>query len=244
MKNKGLLIVTTTALSLVVGCVTLFPANAAPNGTAPTGMDVFSNVTPGNRAPQKPKLSAAAQKVASMLPAAVPVGQGAMAMMSTSSPALTWFEKYDEVTFSLEPSDADKSILKKNFNQEAERVAQWTKTASKVAHNFRILAKTLKTASVPSNLPALKDYQEQRADWYNDKAAIYEDLIRPRTAAKTIEELEDQLKEISDRADSIASQGKELHQMDVHLRETYRVHLSRQTDKLQQYVRNELPNRK
>ncbi len=235
MKTKGLVIVATTAMSLVVGCVTLFPAYAAPSG-----MDVFSNVTPGNK-PSTQRKSAAAQ-IASMTPSANPVGQGAMAMMSTSSPALTWFEKFDEVTFSLQPTDADKSILKKNFNQEAERVVQWTKTAGKVAHNYRLLSQTLRIASVPPNHPALKDYQLQMADWYNDKAAVYEDLIRPRAAAKTIEELEDQLKEISDRADSIASQGKELHAMDMHLRETYRVHQSRQTDALQHYVRNELPN--
>ncbi|MBI2810870.1 MAG: hypothetical protein HYX67_08595 [Candidatus Melainabacteria bacterium] len=236
MKTKGLVIATTAAMSLVVGCVTLFPAYAAPNG----GMDVFSNVTPGNR-PTTQRKSAAAQ-IASMTPSANPVGQGAMAMMSTSSPALTWFEKFDEVSFSLQPSDTDKIILKKNFNQEAERVVQWTKTAAKVAHNYRLLAQTLKTAYVPPNHPALKDYQVQMSDWYNDKAAVYEDLIRPRAAAKTIEELEEQLKEISDRADSIASQGKELHALDFHLRETYRVHQSRQTDQLQHYVRNELPN--
>jgi hypothetical protein len=244
MMNKGLILVTTTALSLVVGCVTLFPANAAPKGPAPSnGMDVFSNVTPGNRTTPPQRKSAAAQ-IASMTPAIDPIGQGAMAMMSASSPALTWFEKFDEVSFSLQPTDADQIILKKNFNQEAERVVQWTKTAGKVAHNYRLLAQTLKTASVPPNHPALKDYQIQMADWYNDKAAVYEDLIRPRAAAKTIEELHLQLQEISDRADSIASQGKALHSMDQHLRETYRVHQSRQTDKLQQYVRNELPNRK
>ncbi|CAN5323185.1 hypothetical protein BH10CYA1_BH10CYA1_29590 [soil metagenome] len=242
MINKGLLLVTTTALSLVVGCVTLFPASAAPKGTVSGGTDVFANVTPGNR--NMPQRKSAAAQVASMTPAVDPIGQGAMAMMSSSSPALSWFEKFDEVSFTLQPTDADRIILKKNFNQEAERVVQWTKTAGKVAHNYRLLAQTLKSAPVPANHPALKDYEVQMADWYNDKAAVYEDLIRPRAAARTIEELEGQLKEINDRADSIASQGKELHAMDFHLRETYRVHQSRQTDKLQQYVRNELPNRK
>lgn len=234
MKTKATLIAT-TALSLVVGCTTLFPAYAAPNG-----MDVFSNVTPGNRT--APKKSSATQ--VSMITPANPVGQGAMAMMSQSSPACTWFEKFDEVRFSLEPTDTDKIILKKNFNQEAERVVAWTKTASKVARNYRLLAQTLKNAPVPTNHPAIKDYQDQMADWYTDKAAVYEDLIRPRTPARTIEELQDQLKEISDRADSIAAQGKELHTLDQHLRETYHVHLARQTDKLWWYVSGQTPNRK
>ena len=65
-------VLATTALSLIVGCVAFSPVQAAPNGQAAPapGMDVFSNVTPA-----KPKLSAAAQKVASMTPAADPIGQ-------------------------------------------------------------------------------------------------------------------------------------------------------------------------
>lgn len=235
MKTKTLLIAT-TALSLVAGCVTLFPAYAAPNG-----MDVFSNVTPGNRNQNPPRKSAADQ-IASMIPAANPIGQGSMAMMSTTSPALTWFENFDNVSFSLMPTDTDRIILKTNFNQEAERVIAWSKTASKVAHNYRVLAKKLKTAPVPPNHAPLKEYQNLMSAWYDDKAAVYEDLIRPRPPARTIEELQDQLKEINDRADSIASQQKELHAMDMHLREVYHVHQPRQTDKLWQYVSNQTPN--
>ena len=66
MMSKGLLLVTTTALSLVVGCVTLFPANAAPKGAASSGMDVFSNITPGNRT-TPPRKSAAAQMLLEIL---------------------------------------------------------------------------------------------------------------------------------------------------------------------------------
>lgn len=165
-----------------------------------------------------------------------------MAMMSASSPALTWFERFDDIQFKLLPSDTDRIILKTSFNQEAERVVAWTKTAGKVAHNYRLLAQALKTSPIPANHPALKDYQNLMAEWYNDKAAVYEDLIRPRAAAKTIEELNDQLQEISDRADSIASTQKELHRMDMNLRDTYHVHQPRQTDKLWQYVSNQTPN--
>lgn len=240
--NKKALLIATTAISLVVGCVCKLPALAAPN-SAPSGMDVFSNVTPGHKAGQKPRLSAAAQ-IATMTAPANPVGQGAMSMMSVSSPAVTWFEKFDEVTFTLLPTDADRVVLKMPFNQEAERVAAWTKTAGKVAHNYRLLAQTLKTSPVPANHPALKDYQTMMAGWYNDKAAVYEDLIRPRTPARTMEELEGQLNEINSRADSIASTGKELHAMDMHLRETYHVHQARQTDRLWWYVSGQSPNHK
>ncbi|HEY9732736.1 MAG TPA: hypothetical protein V6C89_12535 [Drouetiella sp.] len=236
MKIKGL-VIATTALSLIAGCVTLFPAYAAPNG-----MDVFSNVTPGNRNQQNPPRKSAAAQIQSMLPAANPVGQGSMAMMSTTSPALTWFESFDDIQFSLLPSDTDRIILKTNFNQEAERVIAWSKTAAKVAHNYRVLAKKLKYAPVPPNHEPLKEYQNLMSAWYDDKASVYEDLIRPRTPAKTIEELQDQLKEVNDRADSIASTQKELHMMDMHLRDVYRVHQPRQTDKLWQYVSNQSPN--
>jgi hypothetical protein len=221
--------ITTTALSLIVSCVALVPAQAAP------GMDYFSNITPGMK--KKPALSAAAQKVAAMTPETnAALGAGSMAMMSTSSPALTWFENFDTTVFSLLPSDEAKIILKRPFNQEAERVIKWTEVATKVAHNYRLLAKTLKNGSVPGTLPAVKEYQELTADWYNDKASVYEDLIRPRTPAKTMEDLDAQLKEINDRSESIAQSGKELHAMDMHLRETYHVHQARQTDKLWAYV--------
>ncbi|HEY9678117.1 MAG TPA: hypothetical protein V6C76_08905 [Drouetiella sp.] len=225
------------ALSLIVGCVTLYPAFAAPS----SGMDVFSNITPGNNKEQKKPLSAAAQKVQSMLPPANPVGQGSMAMMSGASPAVSWFEKFDATTYSLLPTDADRIVLKTPFNQEAERVISWTKTAAKVAHNYRLLAKTLKSSSVPTDCPALKQFQDLTADWYNDKAAVYEDMIRPRTPAKTIEELNDQLKDVSDRATSIAQVQKDLHAMDMHLRDVYHVHNARETDKLYQYVSGQKP---
>ena len=164
--------------------------------------------------------------------------------MSSTSAALTWFEKFDEISFSLLPTDTDRVILKTNFNQEAERVLVWTKTAAKVAHNYRVLAQTLKKSSVPADHPAIRDYQNLMANWYNDKASVYEDLIKPRPPARTMEELESQLKEVNDRADSIASTQKELHTMDMHLREVYHVHAPRQTDKLWQYVANQQPNHK
>ena len=223
--------ITTTALSLIVSCVALVPAQAAPGG-----MDYFSNVTPGN-AQKKVTLSAAAQKVAAMTPDNNPaLGAGSMAMMSKASPQLTWFENFDTTVFSLLPADQDKIILKRPFNQEAERVVKWTEVATKVAHNYRLLGKTLKNTTVPANSPALKEYQQLTADNYNDIASVYEDLVRPRTAARTMEELDAQLKEISDRADSIAQSGKALHAMDMHLRSTYNVHQARETDQLWAYV--------
>jgi hypothetical protein len=234
MRKNGRAI-TVTALSLLVSCTALFPAQAAP----PSTMDVFSNVTPGSKTkPSLPALqSAAAQKVAAMTPETNPaLGAGSMAMMSKSSPQLTWFENFDTTVFSLLPNDEAKVILKRSFNQEAERVVKWTETATKVAHNYRLLAKTLKNAPIPGNSPALKEYQSLSADWYNDKASVYEDLVRPRAAARTMEELEAQLKEINDRAESIFQQGKELHAMDMHLRGVYNVHQARETDALWHYV--------
>jgi hypothetical protein len=234
MRKNGRAI-TVTALSLLVSCIALFPAaQAAP----PANMDVFSNVTPGSKKPTLPALqSAAAQKVAAMTPETNPaLGAGSMAMMSKSSPQLTWFENFDTTVFSLLPNDEAKVILKRPFNQEAERVVKWTETATKVAHNYRLLAKTLKIASIPADSPALKEFQNLSADWYNDKASVYEDLVRPRAAARTIEDLEAQLKEINDRAESIFQAGKELHHMDVQLRKAYNVHQARETDELWHYV--------
>lgn len=148
-----------------------------------------------------------------------------------------WFEKLDELVFSHKPSAADRVILSRPFNQEAERVQEWTETADKVAHNYRQLAKALHTLQVPSTICGAKEYKDLTADWYNDAAAIYEDLIRPRRPSKTIEELDETLLKIKQRAQSLSQTNANLKAMDLSLRKTYRIHLARQDDALQQYVR-------
>ena len=75
------------------------------------------------------------------------------------------------------------------------------------------------------------------ADFYQDMATIYEDLIRPRKT-RTQEELKFQLDEIKERADQLKVNSNNLLTMDMDLRRTFRVHQPKRTDALRRYVEN------
>lgn len=232
---------TTTALSLIVSCL-VAPAQAAPT------MDYFSHNTPGMKkaAPRtvapRPLPETTPRMTQEKNDADARLGAGALAIMSANTPVVRWFESFDNTIAILRPSDTDKIILTRSLtgDQQAERVQEWTRTAGRVSQNWRRLSKTLKTMPVPPNLPGLKDYRDLIAEWYADKAGVYEDLVKPRPAARTIEELNAQLQEIQDRSQSIADTGKNLHGMDENLRKTFRVHLARHEDPLAGYVMNQL----
>jgi hypothetical protein len=193
----------------------------------PRAIDSFSSNT-------RPLSSASAQ-TGKQKPA---VGAAALSMTSDPSPALTWFEKFDALQQKYRPSDSDKVILVRPLMQEAERVRQWIETASKVAKNYKILAKSLKALPTPAGMNDIKEYSNLTADWYDDAASVYVDLIKPRRPAKTIEELQDSLNTIKKKSDSLSSTIANLRQMDFSLRRNYKVHLAMQDDALQQYVRS------
>ena len=75
------------------------------------------------------------------------------------------------------------------------------------------------------------------ADWFGDSAAIYDDLLKPRRAAKTQEELDAGLHGIEERAKALKEMQTTLRAMDMDLREKYHVHLREQTDPLQKFVK-------
>lgn len=199
--------------------VSAAPARAAE----PTGHDFFGHNLP---APPKPNPQAGPN-----------LGAGSLAMMSKLTPATAWFENFDRTRYMQSPSKMDASILQRPFNQEAERVQEWTQVANKVSKNYRLLASIIRAMDVPPNHPGLKDYKDLTADWYADMAGVYEDLIRPRAPARTMEELEAQLNSVREHSVSLAHQGKTLHAMDLDLRKQYKVHVSEQSDALQQYVK-------
>ncbi len=210
---------TMIAAGLAAGIVCASPAHAAK----PT-IDYFSAGKTSGKAP------------ASNFAAA---SQGSFPGNSNSASAtVKWFEKFDETVFSHKATEADRVILSRPFNQEAERVQQWTETASNVAKRYRVLAQSLKSMTVPGNMPGVKEYRDLTADWYSDAADIYEELIKPRPAAKTMEELDAAINDIKDRSHSLAQTNNNLKSMDMSLRRTYKVHLPRCDDALQQYVRS------
>ena len=219
---------TTAAMSLIASVI--FSAPALADSGKPK-MDYFINNSPANNNPlNKAPLATPKQNTADK------IGQGAFGMMSDRTPAVNWFEAFDTSVNILGPSAADAVVLTMPLNQELERVQHWTATANKVSKNYKLLAHNLKNMTIPPDAPLLAEFRDLEADWYLDRAGVYDDLTRPRPPAKTMEELEDGLKHIEDRAKSTAETAKRLHDMDMTLRKTYHVHLSRQTDALSQYV--------
>jgi hypothetical protein len=208
------------ALSLFVGALTINAAQA---------QDYFAHITPGG----KEKATTPAPPM--VLKEEKPI-QGSLAMMSRKTPIVVWFESFDKTEFTMKATDSDRTHLTRPFEKKAERVEEWTQTANKVAKNYRLLASTIRQMDVPENAPGLKDYRDLSAGWYADVALLYEDMIRPRKPSKTIEELDGQVHEIDVRSSQLASQKKNLSQMDLSLRKTYSVHMPKETDALFQYV--------
>lgn len=164
------------------------------------------------------------------------INKGAGAMDSDASPELTWFEKFDEISFHGRPNDSERIILNMPFNQEQERVQRWTQTAANVAKRYRLTAKTLKSVQAPIGRADLDTYRTLRMEWFNDAASVYEEMIKPRQPAQTIEELNEQLRQVKEQANSLGKTNVTLLNMDRNLRRTYRVHNAKQIDPLTKYV--------
>ncbi len=162
--------------------------------------------------------------------------KGAGAMDSDASPELTWFEKFDGISYHGRPTDSERIILNMPFNQEAERVQRWTAAASAVAKRYRETSKALKTLHAPRGRADLDDLCYARINWFNDAALVYEEMIRPRNPAQTIEELNDQLRQVKDQAGALKNQNVTILASDRKLRRFYRVHAPKETDALTGYI--------
>jgi hypothetical protein len=132
-----------------------------------------------------------------------------------------WFNQFDHLAQKYTPSLADKVILQRPLLKQAERVAQWTAAANRVSKNYLTLANSLKAMPVPPNLKDLKEFRDLASDWYRDSADVLQDMVRPREPAKTIEELQDQLKEVKNRSENLATTVTALKEMSQSLRKQY-----------------------
>lgn len=218
---------TANLILAAVAASTLTLSVAAPQAQAgrPNQSDYFS--TGGHTIPTPKKI---------VEPEDPRIGQqGALALSSRQSPQLHWFEQFDELEVTLRPTEHDRTILKRPLGNELERVQEYIKIAAKVSKNYRALAAGLRRLPVPPNSPGLKDYQRLKADFYDDTASVYEDLIRPRRT-RTQEELAAQLAEIKDRADQLKVQSQDLMACDMDLRRTFNVHTNKHDNPLWQYV--------
>ena len=226
MSKFSIATITKTAL-VTISCLIAVPANAAP------AEDVFS-INTHDKPRALPPLQATAQmKHDAETPK---IGAGALAMMSADTPIVHWFENYDQIISNAKPSDTEQIILKRPMNQELERVQLMTKTCSDIAKRFRSTAKTLRKLSVQENWVGVKELRDNQADFYDQEAAVYESMIKPRPPSKTMEELDATLKTLQDDADAAKSYGEALASTDLNLRKKYGVHLARYKDDLAQYV--------
>ena len=121
--------------------------------------------------------------------------------------------------------------------KSAERVQQWTDTASKISKNYLLLAKSIRTMTVPAGMSDVKEYRDLMADWYQDSASVYVDLIKPRPPAKTKEDLQEEIDAVKKRAEGLANNMANLKNMDREVREAHKVPLNVQEDAVQQFIR-------
>ncbi|MDZ4835417.1 MAG: hypothetical protein SGJ27_16690 [Candidatus Melainabacteria bacterium] len=167
-----------------------------------------------------------------------PMGKaGPLAIMSNpNDPTVRWFEDFDKTVAASSKTSQEVTILKRPFNQESERVAEWSSVAAKVAGKYKYLAMVLKNMHTPPNKDDVRDFARLTAGWFADSAAIYDDLLKPRRAAKTQEELDAGLNAIYERAKALKAMQSDLLAMDMGLRKKYSVHTRTDTDPLQQYI--------
>lgn len=222
-----------TIIAIVMLSATLPVSAAYPD--APRE-DVFGRTT-GAAVPAKPIRGHASTNTVRIAPSA-PVPQVPHPPVSASSTPQQWFDAFDTYVVVLGPTAGDKVIMNKPFNQEVERVAAFCNTVSKIARNYRILAHTLKTLPMPISMPdpKVRVYRDQMIDWYNDSALVYEDMIRPRPAARTKEELNSMIQDIKDRSENLKQTLSMLQEMDQDIRRQFHVNPPKGDDALGDYT--------
>ena len=212
--------------SLLLTCVlwSAVPAIAAP--AIPAHGDIFARSTSTSRSAGGVAPSTTKQ----------PVVKPITFDVRDPNLAAHWFDTYDNLIDTLCPTAQERAILTEPFNQNPDRVNRWIVTAHGVAIKYRQLAAQVKAMQVPARLSSVQELRDLTADWYNDAASIYEDLIRPRRPAKTREELDRTLAQIKERADTLAQSNGSLHSLDTSLRKSMSVHLALRDDPIRQFV--------
>lgn len=224
-------------MSMTIAVMTLSataPASAA-SPDAPRE-DVFgrtTGTTPGT--PSNPANGRIPHTTVHINPSA-PAPASPHVTVSQGSPPQQWFDAFDTYIATYKPSEADQERMSAPFNQEVERVTRFCNTVAKIARNYRILAQKLKSLPVPTSVPETREYRDLTVEWYNDSALVYEDMIRPRPAARTKEQLNSMIQEIKDRSDNLKQQYETLAKMDSDIRLKHAVQPPKQDDPLFKYA--------
>jgi len=195
--------------------------------------EIFSSMPQGGTKPVKKNTYVAPPPVQ---PANAVTAPGALSMTSAASPELTFFESLDTLCFQGWPREQERFYLSQTFDGELERVERWTKTARTVAKRYRNTATALRNLQIPNGRVDLQEYKEMRAEWFDSAARVYEEMIKPKPPAQTMEELEAQLRKVDQDAEAVKHSKTTILAMDRRLRRLYRVHEPRESDALQNYV--------
>lgn len=225
MTGTKKLVLAFTSAMIIASNATMAQATH-PNAQAQGNGDYFGRSTTQPHAPQTPS-----RQHRGMAPA-----PWVMPRVTPASAPVQWMEAFDEAVGHYKPSLEDALVLKRPLNQEVERVLEWSKTTAKIAKQYRVLAKTLRAMPLPEKMPEAGTYVSGMADWYDDTATVMEDLIRPRRAARTMEELEASLKEVHDRSEALRQAYRTLKMMDSKMRVSYNIHPAKHDDALMKYV--------
>lgn len=143
-----------------------------------------------------------------------------------ASNAKDFFLVMDRAVAKLKPTNDDRFVLKRPFNQEVERVNEWTKTAAKISRNYRQLAMVLRSMPDSQSQVEINTYRTRMADWYADSADVFDDMIRPRPPARTKEELDESLQEVHKRSKGLKDSLASLQQMDSEIRKRHNIPLA------------------
>jgi hypothetical protein len=211
---------------MVLVCLSAIPAQASPP------VEVFSH-NAGSSNGLKPLHSSASLKHDAETPK---IGAGPLAIMSADKPIVHWFEDYDRAKADAKPTPVEQLILSRPMNQEFSRVQEFINTVGSIAKRFRALAKTLRKMPVQDNWAQVKELRDGEADFYEQTASVFEEMIKPRPPSKTKEELTAKQNELLDHANAAKQYGTVLISMDRKLRTTYGVHLDRDKDDIAKYV--------
>jgi hypothetical protein len=152
--------------------------------------------------------------------------------MGRKTEAAKWFETLDNAVRDHEVTEHEKTILVGELGSppKAERVAEWTNTAAAIAKRYHELSRILAATQLSPALrtrkeaPSMLSYAKDLSQWYEDTAIWYEDYIKPRTPARSIEELDDQLRVMHNRSLQLKNVMTSLQGEDSSLRSDLNVH--------------------
>lgn len=202
-------------LAIILIAISLIATSTVPSIAVPSNHDYFSRTT------EKKSLASLNTHVPSM---------------TKFDTAKNWFGTFDEIVETRKPSSSERVILGRPLNQDITRVAEWTRVARKVSNDYRQLSSTIRNIPVPNTVSEIREFRNLTADWYADAAQIFSDLITPRAPARTMEELESQLKDIHDRSQNLVQTNSTLQMMDNDIRQKYDVPSALSNDPIRKYA--------